>query len=241
MTHRCNADFVLASLLTGYPDGHFAEDMRALLEEPEAAMPAELRQKMAGIAGDPRALDDLRSEYLALFDSGRGTAPLYQTEYGRERAYFKAHELARLSSFYHAFGFELGGEGAAREMPDHLSVQLEFYALLRMKEDHLREAGSAEGVDIVRSAREKFLREHLGRFVPAVLERPGIDASGLYGPILRFCRDLVRAECEALAVAPEKLSWVDGEQEPAEMACGSFGCAAGAGGREPKGGKACSG
>lgn len=219
------ADFILASLLSSYPDEGFAEDIQMLLDDGEAKLPAELRESVLNAAGDETRLNDLRSEYLSLFDSGRGVAPLYETEYGRQRALFKANELSAISGFYQAFGFELGGEGYAREMPDHLSVELEFYALLRLKEDHLRGENNSEGVEIVHSARKKFLQDHLGRFIPAILERPGVAENKNYGGILRYCDELVRTECEALGVKPEKAAWIEGERESAEISCGgAVGC-----------------
>lgn len=216
-----HADMILASILTSYPDEGFAEDVQAILKEGDARVPAELERELLAIVADPGKLADLRSEYLSLFDGGRGVSPLYETEYGRRRSFFKANELATIAGFYRAFGFELGGEDMAREMPDHLSVEFEFYALLKMKEEYLEAAGDREGVEIVHEARAKFLKEHLGRFVPAVLQRPGIAESAWYGAILRHCDQLLRAECEALGVQPEKAEWVEGESEGDEIACGA--------------------
>lgn len=225
MERERSGDFVVASLLTGYPDGSFREHAPMLLGDEGIELPGSVRGLIEKFSETEEKLDDLRSEYLSLFDSGRGVAPLYETEYGRQRAFFKANELAALSGFYHAFGFEQGGEGTAREMPDHLSVELEFYALLIMKEAHLSDTGKADGVEIVREARKKFLKEHLGKFLPALLARPGVAESESYGPILRFCRDLVTAECGQLGVTPDSVSWVDGEQEAGEVACGAgVGC-----------------
>ena len=218
-------EFILASLLTSYPDEAFSEDVQLLLEEKTDVLPQELRTEVEKIVKSDERINDLRSEYLALFDSGRGVAPLYETEYGRQRAFFKANELSAISGFYHAFGFELGGEESAREMPDHISVELEFYALLLLKQEHLEAAADTQGIEIVASAREKFLRDHLGRFVSSILERPGVGESETYGGILRFVENLVQSECEALGVAPERAAWIAGESEAGEITCGgTVGC-----------------
>lgn len=219
------SEFILASLLTSYPDEAFSEDVQLLLEEKTDFLPKKLRADVEAIVKNEERINDLRSEYLALFDSGRGVAPLYETEYGRQRALFKANELSAISGFYHAFGFELGGEESAREMPDHISVELEFYALLLLKQEHLEVAADAQGIEIVASAREKFLRDHLGRFVSSILERPGVGESETYGDILRFVEDLVQSECKALGIAPERAAWIAGEDEAGEVTCGgTVGC-----------------
>ncbi len=219
------SEFILASLLTSYPDEAFSEDVQLLLEEKTDFLPKKLRTDVETIVKNEERINDLRSEYLALFDSGRGVAPLYETEYGRQRAFFKANELSAISGFYHAFGFELGGEESAREMPDHISVELEFYALLLLKQEHLEVAADAKGIETVASAREKFLRDHLGRFVSSILERPGVGESETYGDILRFVEDLVQSECIALGVAPERAAWIAGENEAGEVTCGgTVGC-----------------
>ncbi len=219
------SEFILASLLTSYPDEAFSEDVQLLLEEKTDFLPKKLRTDVETIVKNEERINDLRSEYLALFDSGRGVAPLYETEYGRQRAFFKANELSAISGFYHAFGFELGGEESAREMPDHISVELEFYALLLLKQEHLEVAADAKGIEIVASAREKFLRDHLGRFVSSILERPGVGESETYGDILRFVEDLVQSECKALGIAPERAAWIAGEDEAGEVTCGgTVGC-----------------
>lgn len=220
-----NADFILASLLTSYPDDGFREDVKAMIEDGDAGLPESLKAKIRAFTADERRLDDLRSEYLELFDSGRGVAPLYETEYGRQRAFFKANELSEISGFYRAFGFELGGEEMAREMPDHLSVELEFYSLLRLKQDHLEGLEDKDGAEIVLDARKKFLGRHLGKFVSAILARPGVEGSPTYGEILGHCNALIQAECNLLGVKPDSTSWIEGEQEAGEMACGgTVGC-----------------
>lgn len=89
-----------------------------------------------------------------------------------------------------------------------------------MKQSSLEEIGDSEGVEIVSSARKKFLRDHVGRFVPSILERPGVSESETYGEIFRFCDQLLRTECSDLGVSPEKATWIEGEQGDAEVTCG---------------------
>ncbi len=221
--------FVLASLLTGYPDEAFSEYLGTLLsDEALADGPDEVAESLRdvcaraeGVMRTAATLDDLRSEYIDLFDRGREVNSLYETEYGRERAMVKGTELVDIAAFYRAFGLENGAAGTLPEMVDHVSVEFEFYALLVLKSQLLSEAGDPEGMDIVLDARRKFLQSHLGRFIGAICDRPGVAESAFYGAVFRYCRDLVSQECKRLDVVPEVQQWISGQTEAPEMSCGA--------------------
>ena len=222
-------EFVFASLLSGYPTTGFTENVKQLLADDALSVESvkhvpsflEVRSRVVDSLGSDAVLDDLRSEYIDLFDRGREVNSLYETEYGRERAMVKGTELVDIAAFYRAFGLENGADGTLPEMLDHVSVELEFYALLVLKSQMLQEAGDSEGQEIVLDARKKFLQSHLGRFVGAICLRPGVDSSPFYGAVFRYCRDLVKEECGRLGVVPESQSWISGQAEPPEMACGA--------------------
>lgn len=217
-------DFVLASLLAAYPESSFGENVGILLDNTDAGIP-ELRERLRALLGEPRQLDELRSEYIDLFDRGKQVNSLYETEYGRERALVKGNELVDISGFYRAFGFETGGDGVLAEMIDHVAVELEFYALLVLKSELLEEAADSDGIEVVLDARKKFLKSHLGRFVGAVCERPGVQTSSFYSSVFQYCRDIVGAECARLGVEVEPESWISGSPETSEVTCGgSVGC-----------------
>lgn len=226
--------FVLASIVASYPDDSFIENLRTLLSDNELSIGlgdevqrslSELSSKLADIVGDPAQLDNLRSDFIDHFDRGKQVTSLYETEYGRERAMVKGNELADISGFYHAFGFEMGGDEVQPEMLDHVAVELEFYALLLFKSLALAEAKDEEGLEIVLDARRKFLKDHLGRFIGAICDRPGLSDSPFYLTALGYCRDLVLNECQKLEVMLEPVQWLSGQTEPPEMSCGgTVGC-----------------
>lgn len=221
---RQDPRFLLASLVTGYPDETFAEYVRALLEDSNLKIPEDVRTTLGEILTNADQLDEIRSEYIDTFDRGRSANPLYETEYGRDRALVKGFELGDLAGFYKAFGLNFDAEGVSREMLDHISVELEFYALLLLKQRALEEAGDAPGVEIVLDARRKFLKDHLGRFPSAIAERPGVAASGYFSQVFNWCRDLVSDECAYLGVEAIPANWIAGQSEAESMACGSLGC-----------------
>lgn len=214
--------FVLASALASYPGRHSVETLKHLIHEGVPDLPAAVRAVAARVIDDSEEMLELESEYIDLFERGRSRNPLHETEYGRDRAMAKGGELADIAGFYRAFGFENVGDEGIREMPDHVAVELEFYALLLMKEAHLEDAGDAEGVGIVRDARRKFLQDHLGRFVDALSARPAVAESAFYGRVFGWCRDLIVAECGELDVNPAKITWAT--SSPPRMTCGGDAC-----------------
>ena len=185
--------FALASRLASYPA---AEHARAVAELADGAGGPEgwLAPHLA--AAD---LDDVRGEYLALFDHGPDRTSLYETEHGRMSGMSKGNVLADLAGFYLAFGLaRVDGD-----MADHVAVELEFYAVLLARQARLAASGDAEGREIVEDARRKFLADHLGRFVPAIAAR--VAGSEAYGPAFAWAARLVDEECRALGATPAPL------------------------------------
>lgn len=226
--------FVLGSLLAAYPESEFAQNINLLLDDSslDGVMESsiskifeEVRTKTKEIISDENLVNNLRSEYIDRFDRGKEVTSLYETEYGRSRAMVKGTELVDIAGFYRAFGLETGGDGVQAEMIDHVAVELEFYALMILKANVLADAGDAEGVSIVLDARKKFLKSHLGRFVGAICERPGVMDSSYYYSVFKFCRDLVLDECARLEVIVEPESWIASQSEVGDISCGgSVGC-----------------
>lgn len=105
-------------------------------------------------------LDDIKSEYLAIFDIGRAISP-YETEYMKEKVSRKAFELADIAGFYAAFGLVVDEVAENKEALDHIAVELEFMALLAWKEHYAREKKQRDHLWVVRDARTKFVRDHL--------------------------------------------------------------------------------
>lgn len=220
--------FILASLISAYPDDVFSRSVEILLKDEELCAFnhgdagksfLEVRARLSDILG-AQDLDRLRSEYIDLFDRGQQVNSLYETEYGRERALVKGNELADIAGFYRAFGFETGGDGVQPEMIDHVSVELEFYALMMMKYDALMDAGDFAGAEIVLDGRKKFLKSHLGRFVGAIGDRPGVKESSFYSSVFQYCQNLVSAECFKLGVEVEPEQWIGSSSGSEAMACG---------------------
>ncbi len=224
--------FIVGSLVTSYPDEYFVEGLEVLLNDAEihtrcgvhdTELWPSLFKRLSQIVGDQQAVTELRSLYIDVFDRGRAENSVYETEYGKDRPLVKGNELADIAGFYKAFGFTLSRDDEEiSEMLDHLAVELEFYALLVMKEAALAAEGNNEGVEIVHDARKAFLCDHLGRFVGAIVERPGIQNNEVFKEIFTWCRDLINEECERLDVSPLPADWMRALKEDDEMSCGGM-------------------
>lgn len=220
ISHGHPGAMVLASLISSYPDQDFSEGVQVLVDDPRVLLPNDLREKLRQISRDENLLNELRSEYIAVFDHAKTLNPLYETEFGRERAMFKANELSDVAGFYRAFGFELDQLGGTREMVDHVSVELEFYSLLMMKHLYLQEIGDLNGCEIVFDGMKKFMKDHLGRFVGAIAERPGVVESESYRQIFDWIGEVVSQECQRIGVTPERATWFASQVEGEKMCCG---------------------
>lgn len=113
------------ALLLGYPDERLRGLAAALAGaiDAEEALPAARRAEIRALAADLARRDaiDLESEYVELFDRGRGTSlHLFEHVHGDSRE--RGPAMVDLAQTYAAAGLRLDG----RELPDHLCVVLEF-------------------------------------------------------------------------------------------------------------------
>ncbi|MBI2877973.1 MAG: molecular chaperone TorD family protein [Candidatus Tectomicrobia bacterium] len=138
----------------------------------------------------PPALEELQEAYTNLFDVGMGgpPCPLYEGSYvgwGRTQLF---EELLR---FYEFFGLELSPSG--RELPDHLTVELEFMHYLTFQE------AQAEDPFPYRLAQRDFLSRHLAHWVPLMAERLAQKTeSGLFARLGEVLCSFTRADLSAL-------------------------------------------
>jgi TorA maturation chaperone TorD len=163
---------------------------------PQAGLVRELRTVLRRL-GNERALaalqnlvdacqqdpERLQGEYTRLFLQNR--VPPYETSYLPKGSQGSMRELADIAGFYRAFGFRTHGE-----KPDHLGAELEFVALLCIKEAYARLAGDGEGAQTCAEARRKFWLEHLEVWLPPYSHRLVAEA---YHPAFAALASLLQA------------------------------------------------
>jgi TorA maturation chaperone TorD len=83
-------------------------------------------------------------------------------------------ELADVAGFYHAFGMDTSGGNPERV--DNIATELEFMHVMALKEAVASDEESHDHLEIVFQAEQKFVREHLGRWVTRLND--GIRTNG---------------------------------------------------------------
>lgn len=112
--------------------------------------------------------EELATEHNRLFAQGVAVNP-HESGYALTD---KGVLLGQLAALYECVGVRTGGTEYVTA--DHIGVELEFVALLCLKEAICLEDPSPEGaeaLETVRAMRRIFLQEHLGRFAPLFAER----------------------------------------------------------------------
>ena len=137
--------------------GAFSEQVRTLV----AALPYDVTAAV-DLGGLSEAGDYLnfQSEYIRLFDVGgvRPPCPLYGGEWGGARK----HSMEEVMRFFRFFGLKV--DGSTHELPDHITVELEFMKVLA----HMAGLASARGMDSLSflRAQRDFLARQPARWWP---------------------------------------------------------------------------
>jgi DMSO reductase family type II enzyme chaperone len=144
-------------------DGEFSSQVLKIAAALPFALPLAEGEPLRAALGDvPADYVEFQSEYVRLFDVGvpRPPCPLFGGLYlGSRRAV-----MEEVTRFYHHFGLSLGGE--SREMPDHITTELEFMHFLTFQDVSALQGEKDRGPYL--RAQRDFLQRHLARWVPQV-------------------------------------------------------------------------
>jgi DMSO reductase family type II enzyme chaperone len=99
--------------------------------------------------------------------------------------------MEEVTRFYHHFGLSLGGE--SRELPDHITTELEFMHFLTFQEVSALQKGQ-DRRPFLRAQRD-FLQRHLARWVPQVAALVETQkAAPFFLGLLGLARDFLLAD-----------------------------------------------
>ncbi|HHT9135783.1 MAG TPA: TorD/DmsD family molecular chaperone [Candidatus Wunengus sp. YC60] len=138
--------------------------------------------------------------------------PLYETQFGAAHVYQQVHELGDIQGFYKAFGLDLSE--IEKERCDHISVELEFMHFLLYKQAYALENHGDEKAQICLEAQKKFLKEHIGKWMPLFAVLFGRKAGeGFYCALSALTKEFLRLEMKLLDIKTELYKESDLNQE----------------------------
>ncbi|TAJ31263.1 MAG: hypothetical protein EPO64_02510 [Nitrospirae bacterium] len=206
--------------------GEFVEDGRSAVESLGRALEGiggeRAKTKLAAISKSLDQIDgwvasecanwqlaDLQAEHRRVFSNVITLdCPPYETLFGNDHVFGQAHVMGDIAGFYRAFGVELSRD--IHERMDHLSVELEFMHFLAYKESYARCHDGAEKVQIVVDAQKKFVKEHIGRWVPLFSRMLVKKAdSGFFRHMAELSSDWMDFDAAHLGVSPQPYSEAD--------------------------------
>jgi DMSO reductase family type II enzyme chaperone len=143
--------------------GEFLSEVLEITTGLPYPLPLAEGEPLRTVLGDvPADYVEFQSEYVRLFDVGvpRPPCPLFGGLYrGSRRAV-----MEEVTRFYNHFGLSLGGE--SRELPDHITTELEFMHFLTFREVSALQREQDRGPYL--RAQRDFLQRDLARWVPQV-------------------------------------------------------------------------
>jgi putative dimethyl sulfoxide reductase chaperone len=154
-------------------------------------------------------LSDLQTEHRRVFSNVITLdCPPYETLFGNDHVFAQSQVMGDIAGFYRAFGVELSKD--IHERLDHLSVEFEFMHFLAYKESYSRCHDGADKTQIVLDAQKKFVKNHVGRWVPLFCRMLVKKAdSGLYKHVADLMAEWMDFEAAFLCVAPAPYSETD--------------------------------
>ncbi|GJL67080.1 MAG: hypothetical protein NPIRA05_20510 [Nitrospirales bacterium] len=206
--------------------GEFVEDGRAALENLNKSLEdkggPEAKERLLAISqhldnieewvsseGSSWNLQDLRDDHRRVFSNVISLdCPPYETLFGNDHVFGQSYTMGDIAGYYSAFGLQLSSD--IHERIDHLSVELEFIHYLAYKESYALIHDGPEKLKMVVDAEKRFVKEHVGRWVPlfsGMLKRKA--DYGFYKALADFTSDWVAFEVDYLEVTPQPYSETD--------------------------------
>lgn len=180
-------------------DGAYASDLRECLGRvahlADLAVDSGAGAAAALVVPATSAYEDFEVRFVSTFEAGSGEPPCppYEGLYreGQERTAV----MLRVASYYQHFGLKMCQNEGRREVPDHLSAELELMHFLTFKEGQARQEGCGDLLDGYLRAQRDFLQQQLGQWLPAFVRRlESVCPAPIYVALARLAGEVVTRE-----------------------------------------------
>lgn len=170
------------------------------LRKEAGSLPDEARLVLEWAAGINGELVQLQAQWVRLFGSSRDAYC-----FPHEGAYLGGSAsgplMAQLQREYARGGLGI----TANDLPDHISVELEYMSYLCGLELETLRAGEDDRRQRIVNAQHAFLREHLTQWLPALTKRvEECDDSKSFALVCRAAQQMTQADLEAVAARAER-------------------------------------
>lgn len=179
------------ALAAALRDGGHGPLLEEAVGEPLEAFHGEIRTQ---------SLTDFQGRYMATFDLGQPDLPVPPNEGLYRQGMPRQRLLLELIQAYRHFGLETS-TAAGGELPDHLTLELEFMHFLAFKEHQARAEGDTDHLDGYVLAQQDFLERHLGLWVDDFEARAAERAPAAFAQAAPALAAFVRAEADRAAPA----------------------------------------
>lgn len=200
---RASVFVMLARLLGRDPSSIAGADasarLREALAETDAARPLAVLDRVRADVAELGTVDDpavLAGRWVRWFDQGR--IPPYEGSNVAINAGGVTPRLADIAGFYRALGVRVRGD-----RPDHVVAELEFMALLLLREADATASGDRDAAGTCGDVTRAFLRDHVGTWLRAWAARIGAQPDlAPWAPVAATAAAFVEFEARLRNVVP---------------------------------------
>jgi len=211
-----SAAYRLLSQAMAYPTGasvaQLLEEDLAIAERLAELMPAPVRAALEETGEALRAArpGSLEGAYAGAFSHVHSAdCSAFENDYAEGDVWRRSHQMADIAGFYRAFGVT-----HPSERPDHVAVELEFLHLVSCKVAWALACGDTEHAEISAKAEERFLEDHVLRWMPGFAARLSrVPEAGPYQAVAGLLTAVLEAEAERIGARPDASGMIS-EPEP---------------------------
>jgi len=155
------------------------------------------------------AMKQIQRECIRVFGHAVSQeCPPYEMQYGTEGGVQSQTDvLIQVGGFYDTFGFQPPDKGVARDRIDHIAIETQFMSFICNREAFAIENDHDErDISILRAGQKKFVRNHLGRWLPLfAIFTSRKSEGGIYKDLAELLAIFIKNETTLLDVKPIKV------------------------------------